>query len=117
MFGPVILEDVPADAAANSCELFAPVATLQRYTDFDEALRAVNDSDFGLQAGVFTRDLTLAMRAHQQLEVGAVLVNQVPTFRVENMPYGGIKDSGFGREGIRYAMEDMTEIRGLIIKQ
>ena len=117
MFGPVILEDVPADAAANSCELFAPVATLQRYRDFDEALRVVNDSDFGLQAGVFTRDLTLAMLAYQQLEVGAVLVNQVPTFRVENMPYGGVKDSGFGREGIRYAMEDMTEIRGLIIKQ
>ncbi len=117
MLGPVILEDVPADAAANSCELFAPVATLQRYTDFDEAVRMVNNSDFGLQAGIFTRDLTLAMRAHEQLEVGAVLVNQVPTFRVENMPYGGIKDSGFGREGIRYAMEEMTEIRGLIIKQ
>jgi acyl-CoA reductase-like NAD-dependent aldehyde dehydrogenase len=116
MMGPVILEDVPANETANTTELFAPVATLQPYADFDEALRVVNDSAFGLQAGIFTRNLALALRAHEQLEVGAVLSNQVPTFRVENMPYGGIKDSGFGREGLRYAMEDMTEIRAFIAR-
>jgi acyl-CoA reductase-like NAD-dependent aldehyde dehydrogenase len=76
----------------------------------------VNDSTFGLQAGLFTRDLSLAMRAFHQLEVGGVLINQVPTFRVENMPYGGVKESGFGREGIRWAMEEMTEPRSLIVK-
>jgi acyl-CoA reductase-like NAD-dependent aldehyde dehydrogenase len=115
--GPVILEDVPANESASTSELFAPVATLQRYTDFEDALRVVNDSAFGLQAGIFTQNLSLALRAHELLEVGAVLVNQVPTFRVENMPYGGIKDSGFGREGVRYAMDDMTEIRALIVKK
>jgi acyl-CoA reductase-like NAD-dependent aldehyde dehydrogenase len=76
----------------------------------------VNDSRFGLQAGVFTRDIRLAMQAFETLEVGGVLINQVPTFRVENMPYGGVKDSGFGREGVRYAMEEMTELRSLIVK-
>jgi acyl-CoA reductase-like NAD-dependent aldehyde dehydrogenase len=93
------------------------VVTLHRYRDFDEAIALVNDSAFGLQCGIFTSDLQLAIRAHERLEVGAVLINQVPTFRVENMPYGGIKDSGFGREGIRYAMEEMTEPRALIIRK
>ena len=86
LMGPVILEDVPANECANTAELFAPVATLRLYSDFDDALREVNESAFGLQAGIFTRDLSLALRAHERLEVGAVLVNQVPTFRVENMP-------------------------------
>lgn len=116
LMGPVILEDVPRAEAASCTELFAPVVTLARYEHINDALATVNDSDFGLQAGIFTRDLSLAFRAHTELEVGAVLVNQVPTFRVENMPYGGIKDSGFGREGARYAMEDMTEIRALIVR-
>ncbi len=114
---PVILEAVPAGHEACSCEFFAPVVTLHRYREFGEALALVNASDFGLQCGIFTRDLQLALRAHESLEVGAVLINQVPTFRVENMPYGGIKDSGFGREGIRYAMEEMTEPRALIIRK
>jgi acyl-CoA reductase-like NAD-dependent aldehyde dehydrogenase len=113
--GPVILENAPVDHEICACELFAPIATLHRYATVDEALALVNHSSFGLQCGIFTRDLTFAMRAHERLEVGAVLINQVPTFRVENMPYGGVKDSGFGREGIRYAMEDMTEPRALII--
>ena len=76
----------------------------------------MNDSAFGLQAGVYTGDLKLAMKAYETLEVGGVLINQVPTFRVENMPYGGVKDSGFGREGVRYAMEEMTELRSLIVR-
>jgi acyl-CoA reductase-like NAD-dependent aldehyde dehydrogenase len=77
----------------------------------------VNDSKFGLQAGVFTADLAKAYQAYDALDVGGVLINQVPTFRTENMPYGGVKDSGFGREGVRYAMEDMTEIKSLVINE
>ncbi|MFM8790248.1 MAG: aldehyde dehydrogenase family protein, partial [Chthoniobacterales bacterium] len=80
-------------------------------------LAAVNDSKFGLQAGVFTAELSKAYQAYDALEVGGVLINQVPTFRTENMPYGGVKDSGFGREGVRYAMEDMTEIKSLVINE
>ena len=112
-----VLENADAGLAICAEEAFAPVMTLHRYADFEGALAFVNASDFGLQAGVFTRDLTLALRAYEALEVGGVLINQVPTFRVENMPYGGIKDSGFGREGVRYAMEEMTELKSLIIKR
>jgi acyl-CoA reductase-like NAD-dependent aldehyde dehydrogenase len=90
------------------------VVALAPYERFEEALREVNASSYGLQAGVFTQDLNLAHQAFAALEVGGVLINQVPTFRVENMPYGGVKDSGAGREGIRSAMEDMTEPRTLI---
>ncbi len=111
-----VIENVPLSHEACTGELFAPVVTLHRYEDFDEALRLVNDSRFGLQAGVFTRDIGRALHAFETLEVGGVLINQVPTWRVENMPYGGIKDSGFGREGLRYAMEEMTEIRTLIMR-
>lgn len=112
-----VLEEVAPNLDLCAQEAFAPIVTLHRYRDFDEALDFVNASDFGLQAGVFTRDLQLALRAFDTLEVGGVLINQVPTFRVENMPYGGIKDSGFGREGVRYAMEEMTELKSLIIKR
>ena len=112
-----VLENADPGLAICAEEAFAPVMTLHRYTDFEEALAFVNASDFGLQAGVFTRDLTLALRAFDALDVGGVLINQVPTFRVENMPYGGIKDSGFGREGVRYAMEEMTELKSLLIKR
>jgi acyl-CoA reductase-like NAD-dependent aldehyde dehydrogenase len=108
-----IIEDAPATSELCAEEAFAPLVTLHQYNDFQEALEFVNDSRFGLQAGVFTADLKLAMRAFETLEVGGVLINQVPTFRVENMPYGGVKDSGFGREGVRYAMEEMTELRSL----
>lgn len=97
-------------------EAFAPVVTLQRYDSFEDALGAANASRYGLQAGVFTRDIGRAWRAFQELEVGGVLINQVPTFRVDNQPYGGVKDSGFGREGVRYAMEEMTELRSLIVR-
>jgi len=97
-------------------EAFGPVALLQPYRDFDEAVRLVNDSTFGLQAGVFTYDVRKAMRAWDALDVGGVVVGDVPSFRVDNMPYGGVKDSGLGREGIRYAIEDMTEIRLLVMR-
>ncbi len=114
MLPPNILEH--ADDETSGCEFFAPLVTLHRYREFDDALALINASPFGLQCGIYTRDLQLALRAHERLEVGAVLINQTPTFRVENMPYGGVKDSGFGREGIRYAMEEMTEPRALIIR-
>lgn len=112
---PLLFESVPADAPVSCEEAFAPLAVLAQYDSFDEALSLVNASRFGLQAGVFTSDVSKAFRAFSELEVGGVMINQVPTFRVENMPYGGIKDSGFGREGIRYAMEEMTEPRSLVL--
>lgn len=113
---PILLEDVPAAAKAGSCEIFGPVAVLAPYDRFEEAIAMANASRYGLQAGIFTRDMELARKAFEALEVGGVMVNQVPTFRVENMPYGGVKDSGFGREGLRYAMEEMTEMRAMITR-
>ncbi|MEY3479607.1 MAG: Succinate semialdehyde dehydrogenase [Verrucomicrobiota bacterium] len=114
---PVVLENVPRDAAISCEEAFAPVVVLESYKSFEDGLASVNDSKFGLQAGVFTPDLAKAHQAFDTLDVGGVLINQVPTFRTENMPYGGVKDSGFGREGVRYAMEDMTEIKSLVINE
>ncbi|MEX1010313.1 MAG: aldehyde dehydrogenase family protein, partial [Chthoniobacterales bacterium] len=114
---PVVLENVPRDASIACEEAFAPVVVLESYRTYAEGLAAVNDSKFGLQAGVFTDDLSKAYEAYDRLEVGGVLINQVPTFRTENMPYGGVKDSGFGREGVRYAMEDMTELKSLVINE
>jgi len=112
---PVLLENAPVDSAVSCEEAFAPLAVLERYETFPEALARVNDSAYGLQAGVFTSDISKSLTAFRELEVGGVMINQVPTFRVENMPYGGVKNSGFGREGVRYAMEEMTEPRSLVI--
>ncbi len=111
-----VIEEAPVDCELCAEEAFAPIATLHRFRDFGEAMAIVNASRFGLQAGVFTRDLKLAMLAFETLEVGGVMINQVPTFRIESMPYGGVKQSGFGREGVRYAMEEMTELRSLVMK-
>jgi acyl-CoA reductase-like NAD-dependent aldehyde dehydrogenase len=108
---PTILETDRRDLEVVQEEVFAPLLVLSSFESFQQALERVNDSAYGLQAGVFTSDLSRAMLAFRTLEVGAVLVNQVPTFRIETMPYGGVKRSGFGREGIRYAMEAMTEPR------
>lgn len=117
MLQATLLEDVPKDTAVVCQEAFGPVAVLSRFEDFDAALREVNDSTFGLQAGIFTRDLHKAMRAWDRLEVGGVVIGDVPSLRVDSMPYGGVKDSGLGREGIRFAIEDMTEIRLLVIRE
>jgi acyl-CoA reductase-like NAD-dependent aldehyde dehydrogenase len=111
-----LLEGVPKDEAICAKEAFGPVAVLSPFRDFDEALREVNDSVYGLQAGVFTRDLYRAQRAWDLLEVGGVVIGDVPSWRVDHMPYGGVKNSGLGREGIRFAMEEMTEIRMLVIR-
>ena len=116
VLGPVLLENVPPSCSVCCEEAFAPLAVLQSYDSFPVALSIVNDSAFGLQAGVFTADVRKALLAFDELEVGGVLVGQVPTFRTENMPYGGVKESGCGREGVRYAMEEMTESRSLVIK-
>jgi acyl-CoA reductase-like NAD-dependent aldehyde dehydrogenase len=111
-----LLEDVPRTLELYRKEAFGPVALLERFEDFEQALATVNDSDFGLQAGVFTGSLAHAMRAWDVLEVGAVVVGDIPSFRVDNMPYGGVKQSGLGREGVRWAIEDMTEPRLLVIR-
>jgi acyl-CoA reductase-like NAD-dependent aldehyde dehydrogenase len=116
MLEATVVEGCPREAPLYREEAFGPVALLSRFETMDEAFAEVNDSAFGLQVGLFTNDLQAAMRAWDELEVGGVLVNEVPSFRVDNMPYGGVKDSGLGREGIRYAIEDMTEPRLLVIK-
>jgi acyl-CoA reductase-like NAD-dependent aldehyde dehydrogenase len=112
-----VLEGVPADEPLCAEEAFGPVMLLQPFQGFEEALRAVNDGRYGLQAGVFTQDLSRAMRAWDELEVGGVVVGDVPSFRVDTMPYGGVKGSGLGREGVKYAIEDMTELRLLVLRQ
>jgi acyl-CoA reductase-like NAD-dependent aldehyde dehydrogenase len=116
MVPATLMENVPADCDLYRKEVFGPVTCLQAFDDFDKALDTVNASDFGLQAGVFTGRLAHAMRAWDRLEVGGVVVGDVPSFRVDNMPYGGVKQSGLGREGVRYAIEDMTEPRLLVIR-
>ena len=116
-FDATLLEDVPRDTQINCKEAFGPVAIMQPFREFTEAVRMANDSDFGLQAGVFTKDIDHVMYAYRELEVGGVVINDVPSVRVDNMPYGGIKDSGLGREGVRFAMEDMTEIKLLVMNK
>ncbi|MEQ9459636.1 MAG: aldehyde dehydrogenase family protein [Phycisphaeraceae bacterium] len=116
MLQATLLENVPKDEAVCTEEAFGPVAVLSRFTDFDQALDTVNDSAFGLQAGIFTTDIHKALKAWNTLDVGGVVIGDVPSWRVDHMPYGGVKDSGLGREGIRFAIDDMTEIRNLIIR-
>ncbi|MBU6166194.1 MAG: aldehyde dehydrogenase family protein [Alphaproteobacteria bacterium] len=117
MLAATLLEDVPKTARLNTEEAFGPVAFFTRFSTFEDALAIVNDSKFGLQAGIFTRDLFQMLKAWDHLDVGGVVINDVPSYRVDNMPYGGVKDSGLGREGVRFAMEDMTEIRNLVIRR
>jgi acyl-CoA reductase-like NAD-dependent aldehyde dehydrogenase len=117
MLEATLLENVGRETKLNVEEAFGPVAFLIRFTRFDEALEIVNDSKFGLQAGIFTRDLFQMFDAWDRLDVGGVVINDVPSYRVDNMPYGGVKESGLGREGVRFAMEDMTEIRNLVIRR
>ncbi len=116
MLDATLLEDVPAHLDVCAREAFGPLAVLAPFERFEDALAAVNDSAYGLQAGIFTRDLYRAQRAFEELEVGAVVIGDVPSFRMDNMPYGGVKDSGLGREGVRFAMEHMGEPRLLVLR-
>ncbi|OOG46684.1 aldehyde dehydrogenase family protein [Rhodanobacter sp. C01] len=117
MLEATLMENVPHAAKANRMEAFGPFALLAPFKKFSEAIALVNDSDYGLQAGIFTDSLDHAMRAWNELEQGGVIVNDIPSFRVDNMPYGGVKLSGLGREGVRYAIEDMTEIRLMVMRE
>lgn len=116
LLSATLLENVSDDQQICREEAFGPVAVLSPFRDFEEALHRANDSRYGLQAGLFTRDLYRAQLAWDRLEVGGVIVGDVPSWRVDHMPYGGVKDSGLGREGVRYAIEEMTEIRLLVIR-
>ena len=116
LLGASLLRDIPHDADLQRKEAFGPIACIDVFDNFDDAIARVNDSDFGLQAGVFTARIDHAMRAWDRLEVGGVVVGDVPSVRVDNMPYGGIKQSGVGREGVRCAIEDMTEPRLLVLR-
>lgn len=112
---PTVLTGVPGDVALATEEVFGPVLTVSTFSSVDEAFAAVNDSQYGLQAGVFTRDLQVAFRAHQELEVGGVIIGDVPSYRADQMPYGGWKASGTGREGVQSAITDLTEARVLVL--
>ncbi|MGZ4819389.1 MAG: aldehyde dehydrogenase family protein, partial [Terriglobales bacterium] len=112
---PTVLTETRPNMLVNCMEVFAPVVTVEPYDDFAEALRRLNDSPWGLQAGLFTRDARLIFRAFEELQVGAVIAGDIPTWRMDQMPYGGVKDSGMGREGLKYAIEEMTERKLLVM--
>lgn len=117
LFDPMVFVDVPAAAPLGCEEIFGPAVLVEPYDDYDAALARINDSAFGLQAGVFTDSLAHTMRAFETLHVGAVLINEIPTWRADHMPYGGVKDSGFGREGLRYAYAEYTDERLLVLQK
>jgi acyl-CoA reductase-like NAD-dependent aldehyde dehydrogenase len=112
---PTVLTGTRPDMKVNCQEIFAPVVTVEAYDHFDDAVRQVNSSPYGLQAGIFTRDVKLLFNAYEELEVGGLIAGDAPAFRIDHMPYGGIKDSGLGREGLRYAIEEMTEPKLLVM--
>jgi acyl-CoA reductase-like NAD-dependent aldehyde dehydrogenase len=114
-YQPTLIADVRPEMKVCREEIFGPVVTISPYQTFEEAIAAVNDSRFGLQAGVFTNDINRAFEAHRSIEVGGVIVNDVSAFRADQMPYGGSKESGFGREGLRFAMEEMSEVRIMVL--
>jgi acyl-CoA reductase-like NAD-dependent aldehyde dehydrogenase len=117
VYAPTVIDGVPASAALCREEAFAPIVGLYRFSDLDEAITAVNTSRYGLQAGIFTEGLGAALAAFDRLEVGGVMINEVPTYRMDSLPYGGVKESGTGREGPRSAIEEMTELKLLVINQ
>jgi len=116
VISPAVLEGVDPASKLSCQEAFGPVVVLDSYEKYEDAIGMVNDSIYGLQAGLFTNDLAKVMKAFEEIEVGGVIHNDYPTFRVDFMPYGGVKESGFGREGIRYAMAEMTEPRLLVLR-
>jgi acyl-CoA reductase-like NAD-dependent aldehyde dehydrogenase len=117
MFEPTVIADTTPAMRVNKEEVFAPVISVAVYDTFDEALRIANDSEFGLQVGLFTQNINRAMQAFREMNVGGVIINDIPTFRVDQMPYGGAKGSGLGREGPRYAIDEMSEHRLMVINR
>ena len=115
MFPPTVMTDTAPDMRVNCDEVFAPVVTLSPYDQWDDAVATINDTPYGLQAGVFTKDVKRIMDAWERIDVGGLHVNSVSTFRVDHMPYGGIKASGYGREGVKYAIEDMTDLKLMVL--
>jgi acyl-CoA reductase-like NAD-dependent aldehyde dehydrogenase len=115
LLAPTVLTGTRPDMRVNCEEVFAPVVTVEAYDNVEAAMRALNNSSYGLQAGIFTRDAKLLFHAYEELEVGGLVAGDVPSFRIDHMPYGGIKDSGMGREGLRYAIEEMTEPKLLVM--
>ena len=111
------LENVDKTSKVNAEEVFGPIFNIEIYSDFKKAVEIVNDSKFGLQAGIFSSNIDKCFYAFNNIEVGAVIINDVPSIRVDSQPYGGVKDSGLGREGLKYAIEDMTEIRAMVMKK
>jgi acyl-CoA reductase-like NAD-dependent aldehyde dehydrogenase len=112
---PAVVTNVKSNHKISCQEVFAPVVVIYEYTDISDALRQINDSEYGLQAGVFTKDAGIIFKAYEMLDVGAVIAGDVPTFRMDHMPYGGTKLSGMGREGVRFAIEEMTEMKLLVM--
>ena len=112
---PAVLLDTASDMRVNCEEIFGPVSTIRPYADFDQAIDTVNDSRYGIQAGLFTNDMRLILRAFSRLEIGGLNINDIPGYRVDHAPYGGVKQSGIGREGVRYAIEEMTDLRLLVL--
>ncbi len=117
VYYPTVLSDVNADMKVVAEEVFAPVASIISCDDFEESLRRANETKFGLQVGVFTRDIDRVLTAVKRLNFGGVIINDTPNFRADHMPYGGNRQSGLGREGVRFAMEDMTNIQMVAIRQ
>ena len=117
MFAPTVLTDTTPEMRVNREEVFAPVISVTPYDDFSEAVKMADAGDYGLQVGIFTQNINRAMRVFEQMDVGGVQVNDIPTFRVDQMPYGGVKGSGIGREGPRYAIKEMTELRLMVINR
>lgn len=116
VYSPTVLLDVKQDMAVSCREVFAPVVSIVPYRELQEAIEMVNDSVYGLNIGIYTTNIQRALYAARHIESGAVIVNDIPTFRVDHMPYGGVKESGYGREGIKYAVEEMTELKFVSIK-
>jgi acyl-CoA reductase-like NAD-dependent aldehyde dehydrogenase len=117
LWWPTVLEGVREDLRASCEEVFAPVVGLTRFTDISEAISAAGRSEYGLQAGIFTNDMRVVDDAFDRVEVGVLMVNDVSTYRIDHMPYGGVKSSGLGREGLRYAIEEMTELKLLTLNR
>lgn len=116
VFEPTVITGATKDLSVNCQEAFGPIVTIEPYGDIDEAIAKVNDSEYGLQAGIYTKEVSVAFKAADELEVGGVIINDIPSFRVDNMPYGGVKNSGVGKEGIKYSTEEMTELKFISFK-